>query len=305
MYAKENARLLAKRSQVKLDADDLVGAAADADTAVKGGAGSEALIVLGRVNERQGKWNEAEQSYRAVLRNEAKGSPLANQAQLGLARLLLRKTERPINAEAPPLSRRAIKPEDLLMLLVLMAAPEGPDDDILKAIELADQLIAAKEYLGHIIKADALAKLGRYNAALQEYALGIKMLKAVPKEYESVLNRILEKHPSLQRPDGFLNVDSSSAIKHYGTGLEFYRDCQYEKAEREFVEAARKDNRDARYMYYLGLARWMQGKAEPAIDVFKAGALLEIQGKPTARTVNSSLERVQGDLRTVIEKYRP
>ncbi|MCE9529970.1 MAG: tetratricopeptide repeat protein, partial [Planctomycetes bacterium] len=169
----------------------------------------------------------------------------------------------------------------------------------------ADQLIAAKEFLGHIIKADALAKLGRHTLALQEYATGVKLLKALPKEYETVLERILASHPDLQIPNSRLIRDDSLALKHYGLGLENYRNGQYEKAEQEFFTAIGYDNRDARYLYFLGLARWQQGNTDVAIRTYKAAALVEMQGKPTGRLVNSSLERIQGPTRLELEKYRP
>ena len=193
----------------------------------------------------------------------------------------------------------------ILFMTLLLVADDESDASILEAIKLADILIAEKEYLGYIIKADALAKLKRYNAALQEYSTGIKALKVLPKEYDGVLDRILAQHPALQKPDAAITLDPSLALKHYGMGLEFFRDGHYENAEKEFIQSIRLDNMDARYMYFLGLSRWLQNKNEAAMEDFKAGAALELQGRPIGRTINSSLESIQGTTRMVIEKYRP
>jgi hypothetical protein len=94
-------------------------------------------------------------------------------------------------------------------------------------------------------------------------------------------------------------------LKHYGAGLELFRDGRFDKAEREFIGAIGFNSKDARYVYFLGLSRWLQGKTAPAIEDFKAGAVLEMIGKPTPRDVNSALESIQGPTRSEIEKYRP
>ena len=309
-FAQDHAKLMAQRSLIKLDGNDIDGAAMDADAAIKGGAGAEGDFALARVLEKQGKLLAAENAYRNVIKAQPEGSPLAKQSQLGLARVLLQRASQPAPAPAPPKgdviqeNRESIRTAMLLMTL-LFAAPEVNEAEILEAIKLADKLIADKEFLGHIIKADALAKLKRYNAALQEYSTGIKALKVLPKEYDGVLDRILAIHPGLQNPDANLTLEPSLALKYYGMGLEFYREGRYDLAEKAFIDSIRSNNKDARYMYFLGLTRWQQGKFEPAIADFKAGALLEMVGKPTAKTVNSSLESIQGILRTTIEKYRP
>jgi hypothetical protein len=307
-HAKDHARLLAQRSRLKLDANDLPGAEADAKAAANLGAGVDGSFALARIFEKQGKFDEALQAYRDVIQKD-EGSALGAQARLGMARVLLqRSAAKPAKSPAPGTTSR--RGDDTLgrlaLMTILFAAPEPANaNDVLEALKLADALIAQKEYLGHIIKADALAKLGRYNDALTEYSTGIKALKALPKEYDGVLDRILANHPGMQRPDASVVADESLAFKHYGEGLELYRRGDFAKSEGEFVQAVRHNNQDARYLYFLGLSRWQQGKRDSAAESFEDGAKLELKGRPTFRVVNESLESVQGELRRAVEKYRP
>jgi tetratricopeptide (TPR) repeat protein len=283
---------------------------------VKGNGGPDAQFALARVLEKQGKLNEAENAYRQVLA-EKPNEIVSKQAQLGLIRVLLDKANK-----APPAPTEALRPttttsgnvsqaernrmETVLVLMsVLVADPETVPAEIAEAIKRADELIAQKEYLGHILKAAALAKLKRFNDALKEYSIGIKELKVLPKEYDGVLDQILALHPALQKPDQTLVADNSLALKHYAEGLDYFRACRFDKAEKEFVQTVRFYNKDARYWYYLGLSRWIQGKETDAIDALKTGAVLETQGKPATRAVSDSLERVQGGIRGAIERFRP
>jgi len=309
-FAKDHARLLAQRSLLKLEANDLASALEDAEAAVKGDPVPETQLVLARVLEKQNKLVEAERTYRDLLDLKL-NDKLAMQARLGLARVLLLKgskrgpaPKQPVESTMNGMTRDAFAGQ-LLLAMLLFAAPEPLPAEIEEALQLADSLIAQKEYLGYIIKADALAKIGRWNDALQAYSSGVKALHAVPKEYEGVLDRILAGHPSLQKPDAAIVQDQSLALKYYGEGLEFFRADRFDKAEQQFIQATRLNSQDARYWYFLGLTRWQQGKKQAAEADFKAGGELESQGKPTSRSVNGSFERVQGNLRRVMDKYRP
>ncbi len=163
---------------------------------------------------------------------------------------------------------------------------------------------AAKEFVQRVAKSDALLKEGQYDAALKEYLAGVRTLKALPKENEDELERILAAHPALVKLDATAG-NPSLGQKHYGDGLEFFRDNRFDRAEREFEQAVRFENKDARYRYYLGLSRWLQNKTEVAIEDYKAGAALEAIARPTSRIVNSSLQRIQGPSREALEKFRP
>lgn len=306
-FAKDRAKLIAQRSHLKLEAADLPGAQADADEAIKSGAGAEGHFALGRVLEAQGKFAEAEAAYRAVLKAQAEGTSLYRQASLGLARVLLQKGK---PAPSTPATTSMIDPNtlrtQLTLMLVLLADPQGPiPPDVQEVLTLADALIAQKEYHGYIIKADALAKIGRFNAALTAYSTGIKELKVLPKEYDGVLDRILARHPALQAPDANVETDPSRSLKHYAQGLEFFRAHQYTRAEEQFVAAISHWNKDARYLYFLGLTRWTLGKKEVSDADFKAAALLEMKGLPLPKVITEAFERVQGTPRAAVEAARP
>jgi hypothetical protein len=58
-------------------------------------------------------------------------------------------------------------------------------------------------------------------------------------------------------------------------------------------------------MYFLGLARWFAGKKDLAKQDFQAGAALERQGRPSPRAISDSIERIQGDTRSLLNEYRP
>lgn len=311
-FAKDRARLIAQRSLLKLDANDLPAALADADEAIKAGAGADAQFAMGRVLEAQGKHADAESAYREVLKAQPEGSPLHKQASLGLARVLLQKIRSaqppatPTTMGSLPLAEREDYLPQMALMLILLAEPaDFIPPDIQEALKLADALIAQKEFHGYIIKADALAKLGRFNDALNAYSTGIKALKVLPKEYDGVLDRILAQHPALQKPDPNVQPDPSRSLKHYAQGLEFYRDQKFAKAEEQFIAAIRHWNKDARYLYYLGLSRWSVGNEKVAAEDFKAGALLEMKGRPLPHVITEAFERIQGEPRAAVEAFRP
>ena len=305
-YAKDRARLIAQRSQLKLDANDLPGALADADAAIKAGAGADGQFALARVLEAQGKYVDAETAYREVLKAQSEGSSLYRQASLGLARVLLQKGK----PAATPATTSMTEPDTfrarVALMLILLADPESTiPPDIQEALKLADALIAQKEFHGYIIRADALARLGRYNDALTAYSTGVKALKVLPREYDGVLDRILAQHPALQQPDPNLLLDPSRSLKHYAQGLESYRAGQFSRAAEQFSAAIRFWNQDARYMYYLGLSHLALGQTKVADADFKAGALLEMKGLPLPKVITEAFERVQGEPRAAVEAIRP
>jgi hypothetical protein len=92
------------------------------------------------------------------------------------------------------------------------------------------------------------------------------------------------------------------ADKHYAAGLSRYFGRRYSDAEAEFLQAIANDSQDARYYYFLGLARVMQGKQ--AADDFAQGAALEQQDRPGLEAVSRSLERVQGPERSIVNESR-
>lgn len=91
---------------------------------------------------------------------------------------------------------------------------------------------------------------------------------------------------------------------HFSAGVNSYWSGSYARAEEQFQSAIRSDSQDARYHYYLGLARWAQGKRDEARTAFEHGAALERQDRPARAAINALLERVQGSLRQEVDQFR-
>ena len=118
---------------------------------------------------------------------------------------------------------------------------------------------------------------------------------------------MIANHPAFQEPDIALQPNPLMAEKYFGRGLDFFWARHYTEAETEFVKAVSFYEDDARYRYFLGMSRYLQGSSQKTtlaqLD-FEKGAELERLRHPGGREVNSSLERVQGNLRKVIDGYR-
>ncbi len=91
----------------------------------------------------------------------------------------------------------------------------------------------------------------------------------------------------------------------FGTGVVAYEAGNWEEAETAFLSATKEDPNDARYFYFLGLARFAKGSTAPADEAFKKGAELETRSLPPSSAVSASLERVQGPVRRVLAAHRP
>ena len=103
------------------------------------------------------------------------------------------------------------------------------------------------------------------------------------------------------QPNSFL------AETHFGKGLHSFWEAQYAAAEEEFRKALSYYDQDARYLYYLGLAEYLQNtksKRAAAREHFEQGARLEAEHRPAPRVVNASLERLQGSLRQYLDSFR-
>lgn len=194
--------------------------------------------------------------------------------------------------------------------LAIAAALPGDDEEdrptpeLDEAIKLAEQAIRDGNPEGHLIKALALARKGRWTEAVLEYGKGLEKIDKDP-EHVKGLRFLMENHPALRIPDGSMPADPINAEKHYALGQRLYWSRQYAAAEKEFLQAVRYHDQDARYMYFLGLARLAQGKRAFAEASFRRGGMLEQANKPASATVSSVLERVQGTDRQLLNKYRP
>jgi cytochrome c-type biogenesis protein CcmH/NrfG len=98
------------------------------------------------------------------------------------------------------------------------------------------------------------------------------------------------------------------AEEHYETGHQAYWQGHYNIAAREFEEAIRQagqPSQDARYLYYLGLARFQEGNEKDAREAFQQASAIERDHSVQRPAINGALERVQGQARAIIDSYRP
>ena len=306
---KDHAKLLILRGELKLDAD-AAGAQRDAAASAKIGGGAAAKYLEGQAAEKQGRWSDAVAAYEAVAK-EAGETPLGRKALLRLANALRQQMIRPAGKppEAPATGMALPRTERewaaVLTMVLVLADPPPSSADLDRLIDLGNKLIAAKEPLGHIVKSDALAKLGKYNEALREYSEGIKNLKVLPAEYDGVLESILKTHPALKAPESVGRAEPRKAARAFDRGYGQYFSGRLDQAEAEFTKAIRADEEDARFHYFLGLTLMAKGDTSSAEVEFTKGRGYESQGKPSGKAISESLERVQGGSRQVVNRYRP
>jgi TolA-binding protein len=107
---------------------------------------------------------------------------------------------------------------------------------------------------------------------------------------------------------GAKSPDRMQAEEHYEAGHQAYWQGRYKVAAQEFANAIREAGQpspDARYLYYLGLARFQQGDEQEARDAFLQASAIEREHSVQRPAINGALERVQGQARAVLDTYRP
>jgi tetratricopeptide (TPR) repeat protein len=135
------------------------------------------------------------------------------------------------------------------------------------------------------------------------YVEGLRRL--LPDERSRGLVWLVKNHPAFVRPDPVLPPDLGRAELHFANGLRHYFDRRYSESETDLLEAVRYNDQDARYQYFLGLARLpQQGKRDLALEDFRLAARLEIQNRPSRAAVSVALERIQGPPRRVLDEVR-
>lgn len=169
-----------------------------------------------------------------------------------------------------------------------------------KGRELKDDRIVAQ---GMMLKATGLSRLGKRTEGLKLFAEGMKLL--VPSGAE--LTKMIDDHPAFAVPDVVARPNPYLAEQHYGQGMHHYWSSEFQEAEKHFEQAISLFDRDARYQYFLGLARLMQKTKKKRADAYFAlekGAQLEAGNPRAFAEVNASLERIQGPLREYLEEFR-
>ncbi len=336
----EDPRLLLQRARVrlemagstgKLDDETLKLVRQDAAAAQKDAKFAAAgFYLLGRLDEQGGDLAKAEANYRKAL-DAHQGSPQeANVYRTALARLLLR--ERPAGAPPPPppppvktgkaVETSRLAPEgaerlaELLVLAVTGVQPPGEEDDtpeqtarFKEVVKLANDLIKSAEPKqqgeGYMILGELYAKQGKRTDGIVAYVKGLQLY--YPGKETGELAKMVMEHPAFQQEDAFARQNPVQAERHFGKGLDYFWARNYPLAEEEFKKAVSYYDQDARYPYFLGMARYRQkgrAKREAAAFAFNAGAKLEAASRPHSGHVNQSLERVQGELRQVLDRYR-
>jgi tetratricopeptide (TPR) repeat protein len=337
-----DGRLLAMRGLVRLDmASAKVGPEVekevrqDAEAALKDAKhAAEGLYVLGRLEEQLGQLDKAEQHYRKGLEVHTGTPDEARHLQRALADLLLRDTwlpppPAPAPKKAAETSRLApsvqerqdaapvvADPRAALLVLVMtgLQPPAAADDPELEArlkqvLKLAEDMINSPNPKvkgeGHMLRAQVFARQGKRNEGLFEYVKGLELFH--PGKTTKELAKMVNEHPAFQLPDALMKPNALLAERHYGRGLQLYWQRKYAEAEEELRKAVQFFDQDARYVYFLALSRYQQksrAKRDAADFDFSQAARLEAMNRPHTTEVNASLERVQGELRQVLNSYR-
>jgi tetratricopeptide (TPR) repeat protein len=284
----------------------------DADEAAKSGD-AYALYAAGRLAEESADYEAAVTDYRKAVAAHPAHDAAGSRYRLALARALLRASAAANPADAPrseapqpadkagvPAVRSAPPKDAVLMLLTVLLQGAPPAANQSEATQLADEILASPDSTLEM-RAQALAIKGMYTQALLTYADALR--PALTREQVDTLKELILTHPALRRPETQAIASPPEAERHYATGLRLLYSGQYAAAEKDLLAAVGQDGQDARYYYFLGLARLYQGKRD-AFEDFVQGARLEQQGLPPREAIDSALERVQGPARGTIDNAR-
>jgi tetratricopeptide (TPR) repeat protein len=298
--------LARSKAKGKLTAEDAAPALKDAEAAIKAGAVAEGHFAAGRVLEEVGRLAAAEQHYRQAL----KADPASASYKLALARILVQPRTRPAETKTSQLEPGKARTEGhtaLTALVMLLAGEDSGDTpwvELKEAKKLAEQVIQAGNAEGYLVLARVNANEGEWSKALQNYSAGLKHL--IRPDYAEGLSWVVDNHPLMKMAESRQPPDPLLAEQYYNNGLRFYQAGKFEEAEKEFTRAVLNSGLDARFRYYLGLSQLpQQGKRDLALESFRVGARTEEQGQPSRSQINAALERVQGDARTTLNRFRP
>ncbi len=302
------AHLAAARQQAKgklaLTTPHMKEAQQDATDALAAGATAEAHHAAGQVAEALGQQNVAVQQYRKAVELHGTKDLTGARYQADLARVLYGADIATTRLPVDPRQLAQLTPvEWMVLLLVTAQAPDNipaADKGLVEALQLADELLARPDIdQMPMVKAQALILKGQWTPALQNYALGLQ--PALSREQGEGLLALVRRNPALKQTDPKRTLIVGDAEKDYARGLQRYFARRYAEAEKEFARAVDGNDQDARYYYFLGLARLAQNKPG-VMEAFNQGAKLQLANKPPSATVYDSLERIQGSPRRLIDQ---
>jgi hypothetical protein len=303
------------KGKVQLNDPSLLAAAKDADEAVLSKT-ALGYYAKGRVAEVRGEIIDAIDFYRKAVNENKALDAQGIVYRIALARLLnsvLPTNIKPKEADGEKVGVLEKKePEMLTNLFALLLTgfyfqqpeivfpPESPKISPKESRKLADEILASPD-APFDAKAQAYAIQGLPTKAIREYVIGLRE-KMGPIHFENLM-KIIEDHPSLTNHNLGNQANPVEAERFYATGMALYFNKRFLEAEKAFMAAVENERQDARYQYYLGLSRLAQNKAEAA-EAFEAASKYEKLGRPSRAAVSTSLERVQGPQRQVLNTYR-
>lgn len=286
--------------------------------AINVGADGLGHYAYGRIEEALKQYPKAAKSYESALDARKTNDTERAEYQLALARVLLRgrrlqqgnrlRLQKDAQQE---IVRKLLQKEgaptiqELLILMTTAVQVDVPplgDPQTEKAIQLADEVLKRPDIDRFpLLKARAYLIKGMWTDGLKSYVTGLEPY--LDREMQQELADIVNRHPRLQISTVQRLPNPLQAQRHYANGLSFFYERKYVLAEKEFNRAIQRFDEDARFYYYLGLAQLIQGKQVGRVAIVE-GAKLEANDRPSAETVNTALEQVQGPLRSIINKAR-
>jgi hypothetical protein len=177
--------------------------------------------------------------------------------------------------------------------------------------EAAAKLKSAEETLRDVAAALAAARVVDPDARGAVLVRGIERVIAGARAGEAAAKAAPPGRAAVAPPRAAETLDpadSWAAERHFLRGLSNFWAGRYWAAENDFFDAVRSPGgagQDARFYYFLGLTELAQGKLDEAREVLRYGGQLERDHRPASAVVSRALERVQGNLRRVVEGYRP
>ncbi len=184
---------------------------------------------------------------------------------------------------------------------------KGDRAELVKGVERAVAVARSKDLAGELkTYQKEIGDLKAAVAAAREEAKRADP-KAYQREIDDLKTALTAARAAAARVPGAPAATGNPLLAeaYYGAGMRHYWSRRYAEAEKGFAEAAAADNQDARYFYFLGLARVELGKADDASADFERGARLEAEGRPGRPAISAALERVQGAGRQAVNRFRP